>query len=58
MIAEDCSTDHGMARLGRLVHQTHVQVRQVYAMCSRVSDSLTVLQGGSEEDAEGGWRRY
>ncbi len=51
MIAED-------GPITRLVHQTHVQVRQVYAMFNRVSESLVALQGGGEENVEGGWRRY
>jgi hypothetical protein len=58
MIADGCSITHnGMARVDRLVQQMHLQVRRTYAMCNRVSNSLTVLQGSSEETAEGGWRR-
>jgi hypothetical protein len=50
MIAEDCSIAH-------LVDQAHAQVRLVSTLFNRVSNSLTVLQRGEEETAEGGWRR-
>lgn len=50
MIAEECS-------ITRLVDQAHVQLRQVYTMCNRVSAGLSALNGAGEESAEGGWRR-
>lgn len=51
MIAEDGS-------ITRLVDQTNHQVRQVQRLFHRISAGLIALQGGSEEAAEGGWRRY
>ena len=50
MIAEDCS-------ITRLVGQAHLQARQVYSMCNRVSAGLSAMKSAGEESAEGGWRR-
>ena len=57
MLAEDATINQSrLARLDRLVCQTQVHVRQVGAMCHRVSEQLTRLQAG-QDGAEGGWRR-
>lgn len=57
MIAEDCSTaECGIEPVSRLVQATCTQARRVRAMFDRVSAHLSGVTG-SEQDAEGGWRR-
>ncbi len=59
MIAHDCpTTGKGMAQLHQLVSQTQVQLHRAHAMCNRVTSNLAADFGGSEESAEGGWRRW